>query len=825
MTRVALRGLLGRKLRTALTAVAIVLGVALVAGTLILTDSISKAFDNIFTDSRQGSSVVISGKSAFDLTDDSGATAPPLNESLLQTVREQPDVAAAEGSVNGEAQLIGDDNKAIVYGGAPNLGFSIENGNSPFNPLSLVEGSWPSGDEVVIDGSTADKEGFVVGDTVGVQGRGPVEQLRISGIVKFGSVSTIGGATLAGFDLPTAQRVFDMQGKLDEIAVAAKAGVSDEQLAQALGDILPRNTQVRTADEQAQNDAKDTNSFISFLRTFLLSFGGIALFVGAFVIANSLSITIAQRTRELATLTHGWSVPQAGPEIDHPRGHRRRRARLCRRPVPRPRAGQRSLLALRPDRLHPSQQRPALRDAHDRGRPPRGRPRHARGKPPPRDSSDEGPADRGGSRRSDPSGIEVREVPYPGRPAAHGSRLRRRDLRPLRTRSRDGGDPPLHGCWSAARLLRRRALRLEARPSIRVIPRLAHGPLRGSRWAACSRQRQAESAADRLDRGCPHDRARACHTRRRPRTGDSLELHRGRRQDLRLGLRDHGAEQLLPDPDRRRRRRSERAGGRGCRQCPRRPSARVRECRLGDRRHTERRSGNCTRLGRRLPVGLQRSRRERRIHRQRLREEAQPEPRLADQDHRSERQRGSSRRQGHLRPAAGRLAVRTGDLLKHDVRPELRSAGESLLVREDEGRRHRCQYEGARRLSEGVPECQGADPRSVQGQPGQLPEQDSERALRAPGAVGDREPLRNHQHAGAHRLRANAGDRDATGCRNDAEPGPKDDPVREHHHGAHRSGPRNRARDRPRGPPDRSQSTSSTSRCRPRRSSSSRSPR
>ena len=241
MIRVALRG--PRRAASSaptLTAFAIILGVA--TGELapyVLTDTIDKAFDNIFTDSRQGSSVVISGKSAFDLTDDSGATAPPLNESLLQTVREQPDVAAAEGSVNGEAQLIGDDNKAIVYGGAPNLGFSIENGNSPFNPLSLVEGSWPSGDEVVIDGSTADKEGFVVGDTVGVQGRGPVEQLRISGIVKFGSVSTIGGATLAGFDLPTAQRVFDMQGKLDEIAVAAKAGVSDEQLAQALGDILP----------------------------------------------------------------------------------------------------------------------------------------------------------------------------------------------------------------------------------------------------------------------------------------------------------------------------------------------------------------------------------------------------------------------------------------------------------------------------------------------------------------------------------------------------------------------------------------------------------
>jgi putative ABC transport system permease protein len=302
MTRVALRGLWGRKLRTALTAVAIVLGVALVAGTLVLTDSIQKAFDNIFTDSRQGSSVVVSGKSAFDLTDDSGATTPPLKESLLSTVQSQPDVAEAEGSVSGEAQIIGDDNKAIVYGGAPNLGFSIANGDSRFNPLTLVEGEWPSGDEVVIDGQTAKKEGFEVGDTVGVQGRGPVENLHISGIVKFGSVSTIGGATLAGFDLPTAQRVFDMEGKLDEIAVAAKPGVSDQQLASELRGVLPANTQVRTAADQAQDDASDTNEFISFLRTFLLSFGGIALFVGAFVIANSLSITIAQRTRELATL-------------------------------------------------------------------------------------------------------------------------------------------------------------------------------------------------------------------------------------------------------------------------------------------------------------------------------------------------------------------------------------------------------------------------------------------------------------------------------------------------------------------------------------------
>jgi putative ABC transport system permease protein len=300
--RVALRGLLGRKLRAALTAIAIVLGVAMVSGTYVLTDSIDRAFDNIFTDSRQGSNAVISGKSAFDLSEGSGVSAPSFSESLLREVRAVPDVGEAEGSVDGEAQIIGEDGKAIVYGGAPNLGFSIANGDSRFNPLQLVDGAWPGDDQVVIDASTADKEGFTIGDRVGIQGEGPVQELDISGIVKFGSVSTIGGATLAGFDLPTAQRIFDKEGKLDEIAVAARSGVSDEQLVQQLQQILPANTEVQTAAEQARSDAEDTDEFISFLQTFLLVFAGVALFVGSFVIANSLSITIAQRTREFATL-------------------------------------------------------------------------------------------------------------------------------------------------------------------------------------------------------------------------------------------------------------------------------------------------------------------------------------------------------------------------------------------------------------------------------------------------------------------------------------------------------------------------------------------
>jgi len=303
MTKFALKGLLTRKLRTVLTALAIVLGVAMISGTYVLTDSIDSAFDQIFTDVRQGSNVVISGKSAFDLSDGSGVSDPTLPESLVEEVRALPDVQQAEGGVDSDStSLIGKDNKAIVFGGAPNLGFSISSGDSPFNPLRLVEGDWPGPDEVVIDSGVADKKDFAIGDEIGVQVEGPVEKLRISGIVEFGSNLSIGGATLAGFDLPTAQRLFEKEGRVDEIAVASKPGVSDQQLLREIRQILPPDAQALSGQQQAASDAADTNEFITFLRGFLLAFAGIALFVGSFVIANSLSITIAQRTREFATL-------------------------------------------------------------------------------------------------------------------------------------------------------------------------------------------------------------------------------------------------------------------------------------------------------------------------------------------------------------------------------------------------------------------------------------------------------------------------------------------------------------------------------------------
>ncbi len=291
-----------RKLRTALTAIAIVLGVALITGTYVLTDSIKGAFGGIFTQVYRGTDATVTGKSAFDLTGNNNTTAPPFAESLLPKIRALPDVDDAVGGVGGNAHLIGTNGKVIAFGGAPNLGFSVDPSRPELNSLTLVDGKWPGHDQVVVDQATARKKHLEIGQEIGVQANGPTLRMTISGLVHFGGAASLGGATLSGFDLPTAQTLFQRNGKLDQIRAKAKGGVTPAKLAAEIRKILPPGTQVRTGQAQAREDAKDTESFLNFLQDFLLAFGAIALFVGSFVIANSLSITIAQRTRELATL-------------------------------------------------------------------------------------------------------------------------------------------------------------------------------------------------------------------------------------------------------------------------------------------------------------------------------------------------------------------------------------------------------------------------------------------------------------------------------------------------------------------------------------------
>jgi putative ABC transport system permease protein len=303
---VALKGLAGRKLRATLTAMAIVLGVAMISGTYILTDTIKSAFGTVFTQVYKHTDVVISGRSAIGGNEQNGNSRlkPSFPESLLGTVRRLPGVAEAQGGVSDTAQLVGRGGKVISSGGAPGLAFGVHaEGNQRFNPLELVSGTWPSGpSEVAIDANTAEKQHYTVGETIGVIARGAEQQFRIAGIAKIGGVSSLGGATMAIFDFPVAQKVFNKEGKLDSISIAAKPGYKPAQLAREIGPLLPPNAGVRTGEAEAKHATSDTNGFLTIIQDFLLAFAGIALFVGSFVIANTLSITIAQRTRELATL-------------------------------------------------------------------------------------------------------------------------------------------------------------------------------------------------------------------------------------------------------------------------------------------------------------------------------------------------------------------------------------------------------------------------------------------------------------------------------------------------------------------------------------------
>jgi putative ABC transport system permease protein len=304
VTRVALRGLLGRKLRAALTALAIVLGVAMVSGTYILTDTMKGAFDTIITTSYKNADAIVTGKTAFT-TDANGNTvqAPPFSDSLLTKIRALPDVQAAEGSVSDQkTQLVARDGKAISTHGAPRLAFSVDpNSDQRFNPLKVAAGHWPNGsDQIAIDKGVASSHDYSVGDSIGVERGGPVRQFRVVGIVELPGVS-LGSTTVAVFDLPTAQKLFGREGKLDVIRAQAASGVSSSQLISEIKPLLPPSTQARNTEEQVKEDKKSV-SFTSFLQYVLLAFAGIALFVGSFVIANTLSITIAQRIREFATL-------------------------------------------------------------------------------------------------------------------------------------------------------------------------------------------------------------------------------------------------------------------------------------------------------------------------------------------------------------------------------------------------------------------------------------------------------------------------------------------------------------------------------------------
>jgi putative ABC transport system permease protein len=305
MIKVALKGLAGRKVRALLTALAVVIGVSMVSGTFVLTDTMQKAFDGIFDESYDGTDAVVNGKQLVEFSSGGRAT---VDASLLGKIQDLPSVDAAAGSLqdlqnNSNAAKLFDKDGDVIGRQGETMGVGIDDSGRQFSPLKLKQGEWAHGDgEIVLDAGTASKEGFKVGDTIRAAGAGPADDYKITGVATYGSIDSLGGASLAIFDLPTAQTLFKKQGQYDSISVKAKDGTTPAALTREIKPLLPKTADVKTGDAQAAADSKDVNESLKFITYFLLGFGGIALFVGAFVILNTLSITVAQRSREFATL-------------------------------------------------------------------------------------------------------------------------------------------------------------------------------------------------------------------------------------------------------------------------------------------------------------------------------------------------------------------------------------------------------------------------------------------------------------------------------------------------------------------------------------------
>jgi putative ABC transport system permease protein len=300
MIAVALKGLAGRKVRALLTAFAIVIGVSMVSGTFILTDTMQKTFDGLFETSYAKTDAVIEGKEVLENTQ-SNVSAPA---SLLEEVRALPQVEAAGGTVApaeyNPADILGSDGKAVAK---ESLGVSYDPANARFSPLRLKTGAWPEGSkQIVVDAGTAEKEKYELGESITVSTVTGKHEFRVTGTASFGDVDSLGFGSIAVWDIETAQAVMNREGRFDSISIAARAGTSPDELVAAVKPLLSENLAVRDSEEQAKADSAEVNESMAYMRYFLLGFGAIALLVGAFVIFNTLSITVAQRTREFATL-------------------------------------------------------------------------------------------------------------------------------------------------------------------------------------------------------------------------------------------------------------------------------------------------------------------------------------------------------------------------------------------------------------------------------------------------------------------------------------------------------------------------------------------
>ncbi|GHG77349.1 ABC transporter permease [Streptomyces griseocarneus] len=302
MFRTALRNVLAHKARLLMTVLAVMLGVAFVSGTLVFTSTISDAYQKSSEKGFTGVDVAIEPhRKSGD--DDNPGRLPQLSQRLLDRAAKVPGAAGATGSVNGFAAIA--DKKGKLTGeGFSSSGANYYPGADGKDPrYPLKSGRAPKGaGEIALDARTAERAGYKVGDTVRMSVDGPVLTQKLTGVFTTDDGNVSAGGSLALFDTPTAQKLYGNPGEFSRIDVKAAAGTSQAALKASVEKILPKDAEATTAKELAEEQSRIISQSMDGMRTSLLVFAGIALFVGIFIIANTFTMLVAQRTKELALL-------------------------------------------------------------------------------------------------------------------------------------------------------------------------------------------------------------------------------------------------------------------------------------------------------------------------------------------------------------------------------------------------------------------------------------------------------------------------------------------------------------------------------------------
>ena len=305
MLKLTLSTLRARKARFALTALAVALGVAFMAGTLVLTATLGNAYQAISGQALEGTDALVRSDQVVTDSHDIEVRST-IDDTVLATVRAVPSVAAAEPRIEGIAQILGDDGELLDDNANRAAPLAMAwTADAELSPLELVAGHEPTAaDEIVLDRASAEAGSFVVGDPVRVVTPAGSGTYSLAGIATYGGADNAAGAAVIAFPPVTASQVIGEPGRYDAISVRAADGVSQTEVVGDLRAALGATTGVEAiTGDQAVDEAKAASATgVAFMNTFLMAFAITALLVGSFVISNTFSITVAQRSKETAML-------------------------------------------------------------------------------------------------------------------------------------------------------------------------------------------------------------------------------------------------------------------------------------------------------------------------------------------------------------------------------------------------------------------------------------------------------------------------------------------------------------------------------------------